>query len=551
MSIGKSGYLERLKNPPREDGARRESMDALLQNCRVGIKVQKKDKKGKGTPEFEQNYIAYSITPFGQRMFIHGRELFKNEAAYKKFISKEFEEKDLPDIFTEAALERLKNLHRPETFEDRLMPMFMPEDRLSYGQIALAEYKKNYPGVDFSSVPEPTHDNIEQVLQIMMGLVEQHTSTPGKVYNDTPAYTENANEKLKKLVKEGTDKTFDRIIDIVLADNSEAKAKALSLKNDLRPYVQKNNYDPLIYENFAVGIEYSPEEERNIEKLIERGIQVGAYRIAINCCFGQHMGNPFGEELHGAEKKTAQTLAQMVHPRVVKEAIRQGTAFVAVDAENIKPATDLLMPMHLDHLGRFEHHQPSKNKIFNDIVVVTSEELNQKKFAIYARHEAAHMIDMTSTQNFCAWYGQNGKGELEKDKAHIDNCLDTLHSMGNPPNAEETKEILRLGRKLQIRGTKTENPKEVTVAHIRDKVIEAVEIVQARARTFLPGAEAVSDSYGTQGAQLNEVPAVVQELKGAFGREFAREMLPNLYPLVMRHQVQHPGLRNNPSQGRS
>jgi hypothetical protein len=178
---------------------------------------------------------------------------------------------------------------------------------------------------------------------------------------------------------------------------------------------------------------------------------------------------------------------------------------------------------------------PSRLKSDDDLIVVFAPGLKKDAIAITMRHEAAHHLDENT---FVKKFSAQIEPHFTSDRHHIDQlqaCINAIH------DTSDVSEIQKMDQLFNLYSDQENLP----IMERRRKLMKAIEHVQKRVETYMPRDSAKPHFlYPTKEKQLNEIPAVLDELSAYYGNSFMKELLPSMYRLTRQHKLNNAALHN-------
>ncbi len=525
-------------------GSRREGVrDRLLEKCTIGLKLPK-ERGGDDAPvQYEQNYIAVSSQgPFFPKLFLHGREIFTSKEIADQFaVSDKSADESYVPLLTPALVNKVSHLFSPDTFEQRLIGYTMPRERGAYVQAVVSQFQQQYPDIDFSSLPPVTEENAHTVMGDCVRLLEKTGIDSTTLLEDQLAPPESLKQQIRDYIRENYPQSFDANIAATLPEGEKRDA-AIARKDEVLAYAAQHHYDPEIIQNFAVGLLFAQDITEPVEPLLELGGRVRANAIIGEAA--RSVANPYDEKFAVQEARVANIIAGSVEPRVLEHITNHNIGIVVADAEDSSVFRDIVaFPEKFD--GKFESLKTRGDDVFNDMIIIASPGLKEKRLAFIARHECEHALDMTNHQPFQMMEDYALWCAMESDRRHLDQTHDIIKEITPESAPAVIEQLHRLARMVQLEGSEQAilNPEDVL--RLKEKMLEYLDVVQDRVSTFMPRDEnaPAHEAYSAKLCQTMEIPAVIEDVKATFGKNFVRELLPEIYDLCRQHRMSHPAMR--------
>jgi hypothetical protein len=146
------------------------------------------------------------------------------------------------------------------------------------------------------------------------------------------------------------------------------------------------------------------------------------------------------------------------------------------------------------------------------------------------RHEAEHKIDLTLGQLFSLKFDDKIPQMIEGDSASVRSLQQFIEGVTESSSLQDRQRLLILGRKRH----QSIQAEAITadIEQIKEELLVDLGHISTRLAVFAPelgeGFVPGSDVYTQQFNQRLEIPAILEELKGSYGRVFMGEVVPNL-----------------------
>lgn len=160
--------------------------------------------------------------------------------------------------------------------------------------------------------------------------------------------------------------------------------------------------------------------------------------------------------------------------------------------------------------------------------------LSHNGLADIARHELEHKMDFDSGTLFSSRFKDNIPVMIEKDSDTLKTMKGFVSGINEHASSDVIKKMLVLGKKRGI------NTSSGDIETLKQGLLEDISHIETCIGDFAPEFQNVkrskSGSYTQTIAQWAEIPAVLEELKGRYGRSFIDAMLPQLSRATTQHR---------------
>jgi hypothetical protein len=482
-----------------------------------------------------KNYVIIKpYGPLGSKLFLHGKDIFTPEAAERFYADDDaFLNRAL---LNPAAVERVRQIFLPESFEDRVENYFLLKtpDVASSLLLGLEIAKERYPNVDFSSVPAPTADNGVEFLAAIEDVLKSNGIDMTAIMEAAQAGTSPTKDIAKKRIRE----EMPGVLEAYLRGGEESLSAQYAKRKvgtGLRDYMAAHQWDWEILDNFKAAVRSEHAETCNsLEELLLAGAGLRAERSLTAAAMGMH--NPYDSRFDLCESEVARHVVNSVQPELVLSALRDHTALMFVDDREIAAFGDFRgFPFPPGAYGKYQPNSPL-SRYFSNFLLFAGKGLGIGGLTLC--HEFEHKLDLDAKVTFSSRYGGTIPQMIAADFAHSARLEAYLATVADRSSAGETTPLFILARKKGMRFHPA-----LTVEEIRDSLLHDIRYIRREAAVFAPEqaqGEPASHAkvYATESSQWVEIPAILEELKATYGKPFIDEVLPQLSQATEQHRRQ-------------
>jgi len=488
-----------------------------------------------------QNY-AIIDTVGGTSLFFHGRELFTPEQAEKLFTKGYDRSKASTDVFGPVVSQKIRDTLLPSSLEYRLQTSayLTRDENMTLVSNELAVAKRRWPEAGYEKLPALTRENPDAFRKKLIALLS--SKLDDAYWDEVLAHPlssqapKNIAEHVAHYAPQAETYFEDRMHSLTAKQRQRAKA----CKSELFAQMAQHDWDPEMLTNFLVGITCCDNPKAQAPELIAAGIEQRIEDLKHELLDATRtMGNPYDPRFVAAERDVARTLTSSVHPRVLQKALKHNTHFLVSDAPSTMPGKTDLFP-ELSSQGQARSSSGFYNeKAFYlhpdcaDAVVLAAPQLDFSLLAEYARHELEHLVDANSKKRFHELSPAVLDEAFTKDRQTLSGWSKFLESINIDSPTEDLEKMYTLAKLVGIAIPKVLPQHDITLT--RDALLEVTDNVEFWVESFMPSPDNKTPDYETREKQLQETPAIIAQLKGAYGNPLVRELLPETYKLTTMH----------------
>lgn len=468
-----------------------------------------------------QNFAILSPSGrWGHKMFIHGKELL-SEAQAKAVFTDHAPPEGL--TFSKAMMDKAAYAFRPESLKGRLedygalgVDSFVDTNKASL-ELAKAHYKH----IDFSHLPPIREDNLLEFVTAFSSLLENNgvrlsEELQRKHKTGRNVFVDEIEVKMKREVPQKIDAYLQAHADV-----------AVKYGQALKAYAAAHGQDWEILENFKAGVASG---KTTLEDILEAGIQARAKAELVQAV-GQ-MANPYGEPFTTAEHGMARQVVDSLQPRTMDILLAEKTPLVFFNDFSLSQAEAILSVPHSHARGKYAPTYPETSG-FSEFLLVANQRLaHEEDFGVHLRHEVEHMLDMKAPKYFAERYKDQLPTLIRKDCETLDAWDDFLSTFQKDSPKEDIEKLMALVKRRGV----IINPDQIEEA--RDVLIMEIGQIKERVKIFAEqfrGGQAPK-AYQQVSNQYLEIPPIMEELKGHFGKTFMEKLMPELSRVTHEHR---------------
>jgi|GEM_PF-1931328 len=564
------GFLGKIQRKTPLPYHQRQLADELVESCTIGLKL---------SPDFNPKHAKrlnarYTNRPIGVkhfrnsvavdyevdlehmqqnfvitqpleniRVFLHGRELFTPEMASKYFADGFDKDSVTIDMFSNNVAAKIRAAMLPGSLAARLpKTAYLTKDETTeLARYQLAEAKKRFPHLDYSSLPPLSHETAEKLRVELGELLATHvTEDYSDVITNHPLLITSC-DTIEQHVANYSVKaeTFfkDALEDLA---SDEERERAISYKQQLFDFMAKHDWDPEILNNFMKGIPLVKEANAYVPSIIFEGLNTRVEK-AEQKLLGEikAMSNPYDPRFSMAERDVAKAIVSAVHPRVLAKARERSMHVLVTDAASTKEeGIDVFKEMSIsnDGLNAGGYYQKSmfiEGAQSGDVIILSAAGMNFPTLAEYARHEFEHMVDFLGPK-FHTLPESKLDAAMKKDRYTLDSWHNLIREITPHSPPKDIYKVYSLASMLAMKQPKT--PSKQSLRETQRELLKVMAHVQEWAKNFMPKpGDTINDFYTTRENQLDEAMPVIAQLKSVYGNEFVKTLMPETYKLTTMH----------------
>ncbi len=512
-----------------------QDIEAILNKNIIGLQLSETESYEEKMPEELQpgiqNFIIFHPYGLGGKVFIHGKDLFSEQNADKFYNS---EIRDAAD-FNPAAVKKIADVFSPKTFTDRLGYYFLSQkpDQITLLKQYVNAWKELYPGIDFSSLPEPT-SNFHIFINEIIALLGRHKIDLASLMQEAIANQSIFKKYNLNQIKEEVPVLVNSYLLQDSNDNNTILAKK-RFGNELRSYMKQHQWDWEILENFKIaaisGIDI---KNTTLEEFLQAGINIRAETTLLDLADKMH--NPYDRRFIESEQEVACILVASVQTEVLTHCLRDKTAMLFTNSDNIAVFNDVFEQLPAIS-GKYHPNTPN-SQYFSNFLFFSGPFLNTDRLKEIIRHECEHKLDLDSSLPFSLRFKKEIPNLMLADFIFINNIYESIENATDRPQLENSlKKLRKLADKRDDLPKNLNMSESEYIEYLQHVFLEDIDNIRSNMALFCTYSRRLIDEehrtsldiqYDSEFSQWLEIPAVMEQLKGIYGGDFIKALLPNL-----------------------
>ncbi len=511
------------RNPNREQWARK-----LVDGHKIGLVIDDPDVRDEPRSKISNYGMVAPYGGKGTSLFVHGKVLFETKEAADAFYAGDHD----PRYFNPRVIQHVAQIYLPESLDARIANYMVkdaaPESRLAF---KVAMFQKLYPKIDFSVLPFVNENNVKHVQQGLNYILGSHHITKEKATQQLEHYMmfydrSNYADVIKGYMQDEVQRDYFVYMADEPHNDTEAKAKQ-EWGETLQDYLKDHDWDWEILENFKVAARTSLPAHTTCDAFLKTGAELRARSDVLALAVSLH--HPYDPVFDEVERTMAAVTTDAVQPAVIDYIARTHSALLFTDASDIDMFKQVSMFVDTNTEHAVGIHIPSADGLSTSVVGFSEIHKPHHDLVGTICHEIEHKLDLDAKKSFAEKYKTRLPAMIREDAEHFATVEAYIRGVDSSmPEAAHELRVLGKKRGLRIDVEDVETLKQGLLLDMED-MKERLGVFASKYKKH------ALFSYDRTLKNI-EIPAIMEELKGAYGRKFIEALLPQLALATENHR---------------